>query len=55
MNDILLSDLDADTLGKPLFNEVKKNLPCWGITNCSWKKKLPKEDSDNYLGYMIGL
>ena len=47
MDDILLADSDADTLGKT-FDEVKRILPCQGRKLLL--KKMQRGDSVKYLG-----
>ena len=52
MDDILLSYSSVDT-SERMFEEVKKNLPCWRFQIAL--EGIRKGDSINYLGYKIGL
>ena len=52
MDDILLSDSNADTLEK-MFEEEKKVPYKWGLQIVP--EKIQRGDSVNYLGYRRGL
>ena len=52
MDGILLADSDINIVER-MFDEVKKNLPSWGLQITP--EKIQRGDSINYLGYKISL